>query len=29
MTAAVAPGTESDHLDVDAAIAAIFAAEAA
>jgi hypothetical protein len=26
MTAAVAPGTESDHIDVDAALAAIFAA---
>jgi hypothetical protein len=29
MTAAVAPGTESDHIDVDAALAAIFAAETA
>ena len=29
MTAAVAPGAETSHLDVDAAIAAIFAAEAA
>ena len=29
MNAAVEAGTESDHLDVDAAIAAIFAAEAA
>jgi hypothetical protein len=29
MTALVAPGTESDHMDVDATIAAIFAAEAA
>ena len=28
-TTAVAPGAETDHLDVDAAIAAIFAAEAA
>ncbi len=29
MTAAVTPGTEGDFMDVDAAIAAIFAAEAA
>ena len=29
MTAAVAPGAEADYMDVDAAIAAIFAAEAA
>jgi len=29
MTALVAPGTESDMMDVDATIAAIFAAEAA
>ena len=29
MTAAVAPGSEADYMDVDAAIAAIFAAEAA
>jgi hypothetical protein len=29
MTAAVAPGAEDDHVDVDAAIAAIFAAETA
>ncbi|WP_162529860.1 SsgA family sporulation/cell division regulator [Nocardioides caldifontis] len=29
MTAAVAPGAEADFMDVDAAIAAIFAAEAA
>jgi hypothetical protein len=29
MTAAVAPGAEADYTDVDAAIAAIFAAEAA
>ena len=29
MTAAVAPGSEATHLDIDSAIAAIFAAEAA
>jgi len=29
MSKAVAPGTESDHVDLDIAIAAIFAAEAA
>ena len=29
MTAAVTPGAEADYMDVDAAIAAIFAAEAA
>lgn len=29
MTAMVPPGTESSHLDIDATIAAIFAAEAA
>jgi hypothetical protein len=29
MTRSVEPGTESDHLDVDAALTAIFAAEAA
>ena len=29
MTAAVAPGSEAAHLDIDSAIAAIFAAEAA
>lgn len=29
MNAAVAPGTESDHVDVDAVLAAIFDAEAA
>jgi hypothetical protein len=29
MTSLVAPGTESEHLDLDAAIAAIFAADAA
>jgi hypothetical protein len=29
MSNAVEPGTESDHLDVDAAISAIFSAEAA
>jgi hypothetical protein len=29
MTSAVEPGTETDHLDLDAAIAAIFTAEAA
>jgi hypothetical protein len=29
MSTAVEPGTESDHLDLDAAIAAIFTAEAA
>ena len=29
MSKAVEPGTESDHVDVDATIAAIFAAEAA
>jgi hypothetical protein len=29
MTATVAPGAETDYLDVDAAIAAIFAADAA
>ena len=29
MSAAVAPGTETDHLDIDAAITAIFTADAA